>query len=327
MPDTARARWYRHGGVRLLVSIVIALLGLVPASLLIVDGIGPPVRWMFIVPGAVLVAAIEVWAWVPMRAGIGVTAEHVLIRTVIGSTRTVPWDKVIRFEGGKSSPDSGSDDTIFVLTSDRKRWRTAGCSAAFASRAEVWPLVRALEDERLARVPGAVSSLPSSLSSPEPGEFAAGLYFAVIGVSVLLAFGTIGLFAGIQGSGPGLRAAYGRGAVGYYVPQRETAGTRWSASTWYGEFRLPDGTVTRRDVIIHDVSAGALRAGVPVAARDVGGSYGIFPREDPGAWQGAVIGFLVAAGLYAAALVVIIRMVIRLVRHGRRHANLIGSST
>jgi hypothetical protein len=299
MSGTTGARWYRHGGERLQWAMYISFLGIFPVCL-IIHGTGHPVRWALLIPGAVLAAAIAAWACVPMRAGIGVTPDRILIRTAIGDTTAVPWAQVTGFEGGKGSSTRDSKGTVFVLTSGGERLHTAGYSAARTSAAELMQLLRALEDERLARMPGAVSTLPASPSPPPtPGETYAARFLAGLGVILLIATGTLGLYFGVTGIGPGLRAASGGGTVGYYIPQRETTGR---GAQWYGEFRLPDGTVTRRDTGIEDVSRGALRTGAPVAARDTGYFDGVFPRDDPGAWHAPADMFAGAAWFYAAAL-------------------------
>jgi hypothetical protein len=305
MSEAAGVRWYRHGGERLQLTMCISFLGIFPVCL-IIHGTGHPVRWELLIPGAVLVAAIAAWACVPLRAGIGVTGDRIMIRTAIGETTAVPWAQVTGFEGGKGSSTRDSDGTVYVLTSGGERLHTAGYSAARASAAELWQLLRALEDERLARMPGAVSSLPdSSPPPPRAGAIFADRFLAGLGVILLVATGTLCLFFGVTGIGAGLRAASGGGTAGYYIPQRETTGR---GAQWYGEFRLPDGTVTRRDTGIEDVSMGALRAGVPVAARDTGYYDGVFPRDDPGAWHGPADMLAGAAWFYAAALVVLIRL-------------------
>jgi hypothetical protein len=298
MSDTTRVRWYRHGGERLQYAVYLSFLGIFPVCL-IIHGTGHPVRWELLIPGAVLVAVVAAWACLPLRAGIGVTTDRIIIRTA-GSTEMVPWAQVTGFEGGRGSSARDREGTVYVLTSDGKRWHTLGYSAAGTSAAELWQLLRALEDERLARMPGAVSTLPASPPPPpKPGETYAARFLAGLGVIALVATGTLPLYFGVTGIGPGLRAASGAGTAGYYIPQRETTGR---GAQWYGEFRLPDGTVTRRDTGIEDVSRGALRTGVPVAARDTGYSDGVFPRDDAGAWHGPADMFAGAAWFYAAAL-------------------------
>ncbi|HEX3957415.1 MAG TPA: hypothetical protein VHZ03_12400 [Trebonia sp.] len=150
-----------------------------------------------------------------------------------------------------------------------------------------------------------VPASPPPPPPPTPGKSYAAPLLAGLGVILLIATGTLPLYFGVTGIGPGLRAASGGGTVGYYIPQRETTG---KGAQWYGEFRLPDGAVTRRDTGIEDVSMGALRTGVPVAARDTGYFDGVFPRDDPGAWHGPADMFAGAAWFYTATLVVLIRL-------------------
>jgi len=305
MSDTTGVCWYRHGGERLGYTMMISFLGIFPVCL-IIHGTGHPVRWALLIPGAVLVAAIAAWAPVPLRAGIGVTPDRILIRTAAGGTTAIPWAQVTGFEGGKGSSMRDSEGMVYVLTSGGERLHTAGYSAPSAAVKELWQLLRALEDERLARMPGAVSTVPAlPPPPPAPGKSYAAPLAAGFGVILLIAAGTLPLYFGVTGIGPGLRAASGGGTAGYYIPQRETTG---KGGQWYGEFRLPDGAVTRRDTGIEDVSMGALRTGVPVAARDTGYLDGVFPRDDPGAWHGPADMFAGAAWFYTATLVVLIRL-------------------
>jgi hypothetical protein len=142
---------------------------------------------------------------------------------------------------------------------------------------------------------------------------------------MLMIFGALPLYFAVTGLGPAIRAARGEGTLGYFLPQRETTG---KGATWYGEFRLPDGTVTLRNASIEDLPVSAMQAGVPVAARDTGhpeatfppGPQAVFPRNDPGAWHLPANLAVMAAWSYAWAFVVIIRKGIRL-RRGRRHKN------
>src|SRR5262245_54390502 len=90
MSGDAGIRWYRHGGQRLLARLEISFLS-VFASWLVVYGIGNPVRWVLLIPGALLAVVFAALAALPMRAGIAVTPEHILIRTATGRTTLVPW--------------------------------------------------------------------------------------------------------------------------------------------------------------------------------------------------------------------------------------------
>jgi hypothetical protein len=286
------------------------------ASWLVVYGIGDPVRWALLIPGAVLVAAFAALAVLPMRAGIAVTPEHILIRTATGRTTRVPWAQVTGFKAVKGPGKSPDEDTVLVLTSGGGRLHTLGYGTAGTSPTEIWQLLRVLEDERLARAPGTASTLPPR-PSPRPGEDGVRSVWTGICVIMLMIFGSLTLYFAVTGLGPALRAARGEGTAGYFIPQRETTG---KGATWYGEFRLPDGTVTRRNVSIEDLPVSGMQAGVPVAARDTGDPEGIFPRKDPGAWHLPANLAVMAGWSYGWVLVVIIRKGIRL-RRGRRHGN------
>ncbi|MCW2935303.1 MAG: hypothetical protein JWM19_6265 [Actinomycetia bacterium] len=312
----APVRWYRLRGEPLALAVGISLLGLAPLWL-IVYGIGSPVRWALVIPGAVLLTGVAVGAWLPLRAGIGVTARHILIRQPAGRPAEIPWSQVTGFTGGKSHAGGrGDGERVFVLTSDGKRWHTVGCSTSRRSAWELWQLMRALEDERLARTPGAVSTLPAAPSTPAPRKPGAARF---VGAFVLIAIGAGLLYWGATGLGPGLRAARGQGTAGYFIPQRATG--RGGGALWYGEFRLPDGTVTLRNVYIADTSVTAVRAGVPVAARDAGAAGYVYPRDDPGAWHGTTGVLADGAWLWLTATVVIIQRVIHRPRRGRQDGN------
>lgn len=311
MPGPGKVRWYRHGGGRLLATLMISFLSLGTVSL-IVYGLGQPVRLAFLVPGVLLTSAVGWLAALPLRAGIGVTPEHILVRAATGRTTRVPWAEVTGFEAGKAGPRSRSDDTVFVLTSDARRLHTLGYDAEGTSPTEAWRLLRALEDERLARAPGTDSTLPSR--PPASSDKRNPAVWTWIGAIALIIFGSLPLYSAVAGLGPAIRAARGDGTAGYFTPQRETTGR---GATWYGEFRLPDGTVALRNVSIEDLSVSQLQAGVPVAARDSGYSGNVFPRDDPGAWHGPASVLIMACWFYAWALILFIRLGIR--RAGRRH--------
>lgn len=310
--DITGVRWYRHGGIRLLASVIISFLGIYPVCL-IVNGAGHPVRWLLVVSGAVLTAAIAALACVPARAGIAVSPVHVLVRTVDGRTTAVPWEQVTGFSCGKRGRKSKGDDIVFVLTSGGERLSTSGYSTAGTSPTEIWRLVRALEDEHRARTPGGPDALPVQPPPPGPGEAGKMRFLRGLCAIALVALGNGFLYNGVTDLGPGLRAASGTGTVGYFIPQTET--TR--GHLWYGEFRLPAGTVILRNTTMNDLSQGSMHAGVSVPARDTGGSDGVYPRADPGAWHSAADQIPAAVWLYATALATLIRLVL-LWRRDRR---------
>jgi hypothetical protein len=202
---------------------------------------------------------------------------------------------------------------VFVLTSGGERLYTGGYSPDGSSPTEVWPLLRALEAERLARTPGAVSTLPPAPPPPRPGEAGGSSILVGLGVIVLIAFGTLFMSMGVTEIGPALRAAHGGGTVGYFIPGQKPGGK----AEWFGDFRLPDGTVTRRHTRIADLSKDTLHTGVPVAARDTGDPDSVFPRDDQGAWHGPTSVIVGAVWCLGWALTVIIRAGIRWLRRAR----------
>lgn len=292
---------------------MLLLTGIIPACL-IVCGLGHPVQWALLVPGAVLIAIAAAAFWFLARAGLGVTADHILIRDIVGPTTRIPWAQVTGFAGRRLGSEGKYDDTVFVLTADGKRWESAGYAASGNSPAELWRLLRVLEGERLARTPGGACTLPPP--QPNSGEAPAARrsLSAVLGVIMLIVFGAGFLYGGMANLGPALRAASGRGTVGYFVPEKMTTG---KGAHWVGEFRLSDGAVLRRNTTINDFG-GDLRRGVPVAARDTDGPDGVYTLNDPGAWHTPASLIVVAAGLDAAVLVVLVPAAVRRLRPSRR---------
>jgi hypothetical protein len=90
------------------------------------------------------------------------------------------------------------------------------------------------------------------------------------------------MYGGLTEIGPAIRAAHGGGTVGYFIPGERPGGK----AEWFGDFRLTDGTVTRRHTRIEDLSKDALHTGVPLAARDTGDPDTVYRRDDQGAWHG-----------------------------------------
>jgi hypothetical protein len=307
MSDIAGVRWYRHGNNRLTAPVMISFLINFPAWL-VVFGLGHPVRWMLLVPGVVLAAAVAALAWLPVRAGIGVTPECILVRSSFGDTRAVPWAQVTGFEGGSEK----GEPVVLVLTSGGERLSTGGYRPVGKSPAELWQLLRTLEDERLVRTPGAVSALPPQPRPRKPWDPVGTFLFSSLGVIVLIAFGAVFMSMGITEIGPAIGAAHGGGTIGYFIPGPAPCGK----CGWLGDFRLPDGTITRRDTRI-DLGKSALHTGVPVAARDTGDPDTVFPRQDRGAWHGPVAVLFGASWCWAAALALIIRAAARRLRRRR----------
>jgi hypothetical protein len=312
MSYSGGVRWYRTGLDRVALAFIVASVGSLFGVPFLVGGIAHA-EIPKAVAGGVLLVLPALWACVILRAGIGVTSTHLLIRGVLGSTQAVPWPDVTGF----AVTGSGRGRAFRVHGQGGQRWSTVGCSLSGWNRQDeelaLWRLTRALEDERLARSPGAASEVPPR--PPEPVRapwarregrrlFIDTVLVAFLGLSVYIAWNAVG------GVGPAFRAADGAGTPGSYIPQSKSCGK--SDCTWYGEFRLSDGRVARTDVTIADTSSGDLQAGTPVAATDVGddddsngGSGVVFPAHDHGAWSSTVT-VLVQSASWAAMLVVVL---------------------
>lgn len=169
-----------------------------------------------------------------------------------------------------------------------------------------WRLVSVLEDERLKHGPGAAAADSSPVRRPALPPWSPWRHWAL---RVLASVALLGIMAGavwsgstaLNSLGPAFRAADGAGTPGYFIPQSGGCLGRGGCH-WYGEFRLPGGTVTRRDITLND-GGSDIRIGGPVPARDTGDSGGVFLANDPGAWGAPMSQMVVAyslAALFAA---------------------------
>jgi hypothetical protein len=320
MSRPGAVRWYRTGLDRWAVVVSAPNVAFLPGVPLLISGIARATI-AEAVAGVVLLFLAGLCAYGILRAGIGVTGTHLLIRGSLGSTVAVPWGDVTGF----AVTGSGRARGFSVLGRDGQRWKTLGCSATGWNRQEDelarWRLTRELEDERLARNPGAASVVP--YRPPEPiraswlrrrGQrlFMDTTLAAFLGLCVWLAWSSA------TGVGPAFRAAGGDGTPGYFVPQSKTCAK--SSCTWYGEFRLPDGRVTRGNVTIADTASGDLQAGTPVAAIDVGdddrangGSGVVFPAHDSAAWSSTVTELVLSACWSIMLLSLLLGQLVRLI--------------
>jgi hypothetical protein len=95
--------------------------------------------------------------------------------------------------------------------------------------------------------------------------------------------------------GPAISAAQGHGTRGFFVAQSESCGRH--GCTWSGEFRLPDGQVTRNDVGFEG-SYSSMQVGSVVPALDTGDFSNVFPRHGSTTWL-----IELAAGVFAIFLI------------------------
>ena len=302
------------GGIGILAGVPFLVGGIAHAGILEAAG------------GAAVLFVAAVLVYAVLRAGLGVTSTHVLIRGVFGRVRAVPWQDVTGF----AVTGSGRDRQYRVLGQGGRRWATVGCSPGGWNRQEdelaQWRLTRILEDERLARVPGATSQVPSTPPEPVRDRWArrwSMRLFVDTALVVFLGFTVWLAWNAAASVGLAFRAADGAGTPGFFIPRSQICDK--SECTWYGDFRLPDGRVARTNVTISDTSSGNLKAGTPVAATDVGdddtsngGSGAVFPAHDPGAWSSTVTGLVQTASWAAILLAALLGQALRRSRPPQR---------
>lgn len=300
-----KTRWFRNGGGRWACAALLIAFGSMAVPALVVEGIAHH-AYALIGFGVVVALMVGAEVRVILRAGIGVTPEHVLIRRASGGTTRVPWADVAMFEVRKGGPRN--DDYFVVRTVGEQRLETLGCTLGeMSARANVimrWRILRGLEDERLARVPGAVDRGPvgpPDLPANSWGNRWGTQVVTTVALVLFLGIGVACLLQGLAGVRPALRAAEGAGTAGFFVPRSEACG---KSCTWYGDFRLPDGLVTLRNVTLADAGA-AVAVGVPVSARDTGGNGTVYPRHDPSGWAGPMIEFVMGVLISALFLILV----------------------
>jgi hypothetical protein len=321
MSQYGAVRWYRTGLDRWAIAVSVPNLGYLFGVPFLVDGIAHA-EIPESVAGALMLFLAALAAYGILSAGMGITDTHLLIRNALGSTRAVPWQDITGF----AVTGSGRSRAFRALGMDGQRWSTLGCSPSSWNRQDEalarWRLKRALEDARLAGNPGAPSQVPAHPPAPVPATWARRWGQRLLIDTVLVAFLglTVWLTANAAANvGLAFRAADGAGTPGYFLPQSRTCD---KSCTWYGEFRLRDGRITRTDVTIADMPSGNLQADSPVAATDVGdndssngGSGVVFPAHDPGAWSSTVSELIRSAGWTVMLLLLLLGQVLP----GKRH--------
>lgn len=137
-------------------AIPAGLLGLGLGVGLISQGVTVRADRSSLVPGIVLPVIGAVVVALVFRAGLGVGADHLLVRNAGGRTRRIPWADVTRFEIGKPRgwrDQKGDSGAIIVVCADGRRLDTSGCTTGVRTRQVDRDMVRALEAERLSRLP------------------------------------------------------------------------------------------------------------------------------------------------------------------------------
>jgi hypothetical protein len=127
MPNVEAVRWYRgREGRSTTIASSLSMVLAVGASIKL--GIqDPATRPLFLT-----VAVLECCAWFSFavlmwRAGIAVTAEHIVVRKAAGRQQLIPWPSVAGFDLGRPKYWF-SDAVIYVVRDDGRRVCTRGCS-------------------------------------------------------------------------------------------------------------------------------------------------------------------------------------------------------
>jgi hypothetical protein len=159
MPDTDAVRWYRGPGARGK-AVGPWILGTVMfGGMLVWEAItSPGAPRVLSLTGAVLVfcAGSVVTVWSLRAAGIGVTADHLIVWDAAATRHLIAWHSVAGFDLEKRWTRGGDELTLVVICGNGRRLHTSGCSFSGTgerSWAAARQMVRALESERQARTP------------------------------------------------------------------------------------------------------------------------------------------------------------------------------
>jgi hypothetical protein len=324
MPVSSAVRWYRSRGAIWTQAGLSAAAGVLIGGLAIAQGVIVRSDRTEIIFGlAVLLAACGL-VILALRSGIGAGADYLVVRGQMGRQRLIPWPDVAGFELARP-PTWNGGRAVIVVCRDGRRLYTAGCAfdpwTKKARTTAGLQMVRVLEAERQARMPTATGSpdVPSPVAEPSSIGARRGQVMnravrktgAWVLWAALIFWGGFVAVSGAVGLGPALSASHGGGTKGYFVAQAESCGRNCS---WQGEFRLPDGVVTRRGVTFYGDSS-SLRAGSIVPALDTGGSAGVFPRKDSLQWIRPVIELVVGCVFLLLNVLFLGRLWLRRRRH------------
>jgi hypothetical protein len=266
-------------------------------------------------------AGLSVIAWVAvgvLRAGLGVSADGVVLRSPLWVRRRVPWSHVENFLIHHRTYGA----SVRVICSDGRQLSTF--ALVFENRHTGLQRARAVATE-LVSVHAQFSASPDT-SAPWPDlpkiELADRLTrragraarVLIVTVSIVVVCGAaLGLIlSGATELSPALRASHGQGIAGAFVATTQSCGR--GGCSWSGNFVLANG-----DTVLHNVGfnggTSALQAGQTLPALDSGSTYLVFPVHDARTWMTQfftlLAGILLLAGTIFTA--------IALIRHERRH--------
>ena len=155
MPKVDAVRWYRgRDGRNTVIASSLNMVILVGVSIQL--GIQDPATRPLVLAGAVL----ECCTWLSFavllwRAGIGVTADHIIVRNAAGRQQLIPWPSVAGFDIGTPKYWLFGGLAVYVVCDDERRLYTRGYSSQGWSNkktlASARRMLRMLEMERQSR--------------------------------------------------------------------------------------------------------------------------------------------------------------------------------
>lgn len=154
-PGGQVTRWYRGEAVNPVATVGASLvaIGLLMPSSGSSWSAQFPLHWPILVSGALILVGVYTII-LNRRAGIGVRSDGVIFRSCLGREQRVPWSEIEQFKAIRT-PRNRRSQMIAVICRTRKPLYTFGCwfDKTRRSRRKIFPILRALESERLAAIP------------------------------------------------------------------------------------------------------------------------------------------------------------------------------
>lgn len=324
MPLTLR--WYRNRGRCLVIYGVLAVV-LLGAALEIIGKSGAV--WTVLGALAILVA---IWLVAGAAlAGFGVSRDALIVRSPLGTSHRVPWTQVASFTVSRPGQSERSESVVVAVRTDGRLLHTEGCTfgrgAKGHSRAQ--SMAAELNTDRLARLAGDAPATRSRAGHRSPSRLSlagtkpAGIaYLLIIGIAVL-GLGAYLLGSGAAALGPARRAAEGQGVHGSFVAVTEHCG-KYGCS-WTGNFVLPEGIVSLRNVKLN-TDTGGMKAGQSRPALDTGDNSMVFPANNRRQWLQQVVDMAIGAALIVFGFLWIAHVTRYARRTGMLHRSLVSAA-
>ena len=152
MTDTDAVRWYRSPRDRWGAVFAVSLMTVVLGGVLITGAVTTPgARAMYVTWAVIVCCAGGAVVVLRAHAGVGVTADHLIVWDAAFTRHLIDWPSVAGFGLEEWHGTHGSRGlTLVVIRSDGRRMHTGGCLFAGTggrSRAAASQMVRALEAE------------------------------------------------------------------------------------------------------------------------------------------------------------------------------------